>query len=563
LTIYYSILNALLLIAAFILVKHSWHRYRYFLQMIQQNGYKIREYFQWLLQHFYTKVIMPEHFLIVLIIFSLLFFISEQLTITASTLILGLFVIFWFHSIDRFKPDQDKKPLVYTPRMQRLAFIQGLILLFFIYVIGDLSFTGRLMNTPIVIRDVTSALLIAEPYFLLFGLILIDMSIPFFLILASMITMPVEWNIHRGFKKKARQKLEGLSNLTVIGITGSYGKTSTKFMIHALLRERYQVCVTPGSYNTPMGICKVINNDLESHHQVLILEMGARYEGNIKELCEIARPDISVITNTGKAHLETFGSPEAIVREKSTLVQEVKQRGVLVLNADDEDVLSMAKLRPDAKVISAGLNNGDLQASEISYDNNGTTFKMHWREGENTKEFDIEMKLLGAHNVLNFLLAAAVARNMGLRPATIAHAATRIEPVEHRLELKTHNGLIVIDDAFNSNPVGAKNALEILKAFTSGRRIIITPGMIELGELQYEENKKFGRQIAEAGLDLIILVGKEQTAPILEGIREISPDTNNIRVVHSLFEANKIVKEYGREGDVVLYENDLPDTYSE
>ncbi len=532
--------------------------------MIQQNGYKIREYFRWMLQNFYSKVVLPEHFLMMLIIFSLLFFLSEQLTITASAIILGLFVLFWFHSSGRFRPEKDKKPLIYTPRMQRLAFIQGLIIICFIYIIADLSFTGRLMNTPITLTGTVSSLLIADPYFLVFGLILVDLSIPFFLILSSLLTMPVEWNIHRGFKKKARKKLEGMSNLTIIGITGSYGKTSTKFMISSLLRERFQVCVTPGSYNTPMGICKVINNDLEGHHQVLVLEMGARYEGNIRELCKIARPDIAVITNTGKAHLETFGSPEAIVREKSSLVKEVKQPGILVLNADDENVRSMAGLRPDAEVITAGLDRGDIRASGVTYNEQGTAFDMHWVEEDGeTRTLQIKMKLLGAHNVLNFLLAAALAIKLGLRPATIAHAATRIEPVEHRLELKKHNGLIVIDDAFNSNPVGAKNALEILCSFTSGRRIIITPGMIELGELQEEENQKFGRHIANAGLDLIILVGKEQTAPILNGIQEVNPQADNVRIVHSLFDANQIVREFSRDGDVVLYENDLPDTYSE
>jgi len=532
--------------------------------MFQQHGYKLNEFYHWIIRNFYNRVIVAEHFLIVIVIFSLLFFLSERLTITAATLILSLFTIFWFGSTSRYKPDKDKKPLVYTARMKRLAGTLAVIFLLFAYIVIDLSFTGRFLNTPIVIRDTGSALMIAEPYFLLFGLIIADMSVPFFLFLAALLMKPVESRVHNRFKKKARKKLAGLPDLKVIAITGSYGKTSTKYMIHSLLRERYNVCMTPGSYNTPMGICKVINNDLEARHQILLLEMGARYEGNIKELCNIAKPDVAVITNVGKAHLETFGSRETIIKEKSTLAKELKPGGILVLNGDDEHVAAMADLSPDSDVIFAGIGQGSIRASDITYNENGTRFILKWhRNNEIVNEQQINMKLLGFHNVQNFLLAAAVAHKFEIRPGTIAHAAERIEPVEHRLELKRRNGLIIIDDAFNSNPTGAKNALDILASFTTGRKIIITPGMIELGDLQDTENQKFGRLIAEAGLDLIILVGKEQTDPILKGIKNIKPDANNIHVVSSLFEANDIIKDYAREGDVILYENDLPDTYNE
>jgi UDP-N-acetylmuramoyl-tripeptide--D-alanyl-D-alanine ligase len=532
--------------------------------MFQQHGYKFNEYYHWVIRNFYNRVIVAEHFLIIIVIFSLLFLLSERLTITAATWILSLFTLFWFGSGSRYTSEKNKKPLVYTARMKRLAGTLAVIFLFFVFIVVDLSFTGRLLNTPVVIRDAGSALMIAEPYFLLFGLIVADMSVPFFLILAGFLMKPVENRIHNRFKKKARTKLLGFPDLKVIAITGSYGKTSTKYMTHSLLQERYQVCMTPGSYNTPMGICKVINNDLEARHQILLLEMGARYEGNISELCSIAKPDIAVITNVGKAHLETFGSPEAIASEKSTLAKELKPGGTLVLNGDDEIVVEMAALNPEAEIILAGIENGSVRASDIRYDKTGTHFIMKWyRNNEVQDEQPISMRLLGVHNVQNFLLAAAVAHKFGIRPATIALAASRIEPVEHRLELKSRDGLTIIDDAFNSNPVGAKNAIDILTSFTSGRRIIITPGMIELGELQESENQEFGRYIAKADLDLVILVGREQTEPIQNGIHEIRPGAENVHVVSSLFEANDIIREYAREGDVILYENDLPDSFNE
>jgi UDP-N-acetylmuramoyl-tripeptide--D-alanyl-D-alanine ligase len=564
LNLYYTILNALLFVSAFVLLKHSWYRFTYFLQMFQQHGYKIREFYHWFIRGFQSRVVIPEHFLFIIVIFSILLFLSESLTISAATLTLSLFTLFWFGSVTRFKAEKDKKPLVYTARMKRLAFTLGTFLFLFIFTIIDLSFTGRLMNTPIVIRGTGNALLAAEPYFLLFGLVLADMSVPFFLFLAAWLMAPLERSIHNSFKNKARKKLSGMPDLKIIAITGSYGKTSTKFLIHALLKERYQVCMTPGSYNTPMGICKVINNDLEARHQILILEMGARYEGNIKELCEIARPDVSVITNVGIAHLETFGSEENIAREKSTLAKELKPGGILVLNGDDEAVSAMGSLNKEAKILYAGIHNGSVRASGIEYNEKGTRFAMQWLEnGRITEEHEIGLRLLGAHNVQNFLLAACVAREFGIRPGTMALAAAQIEPVEHRLELKQQNGLTIIDDAFNSNPTGAKNAVEILSSFPAGRKVIITPGMIELGDIQEEVNRMFGKHIAEANLDLVILVGRQQTEPILQGFREHGGPQEKVRVANSLFEANEIARQFVRDGDVILYENDLPDTYSE
>jgi UDP-N-acetylmuramoyl-tripeptide--D-alanyl-D-alanine ligase len=330
-------------------------------------------------------------------------------------------------------------------------------------------------------------------------------------------------------------------------------------MIRDLLSERYSVCSTPGSYNTPMGICKVINNDLQAHHQVLVLEMGARYEGNIAELCDIVEPHISVVTNVGIAHLETFGSKYAIAQTKSTLVKRTRPGGTAVLNADDERVKAMADLRNDIEIIRPGLQKGDIRAKNIHYDHRGVQFMV--ADDADTEKFS--MKLLGSHNVQNMLLAVGVGKAMGLRLRTMSVAAVRMEPVEHRLELKTQGDITVVDDAFNSNPVGAKNAVETLAAFETGKRIIITPGMIELGELQEEKNYEFGQQIGNANLDQVILIGKNQTKPIREGIASTGFDMSKVKTVSSLYDANRIMHSMTGKGDVVLYENDLPDSFNE
>lgn len=561
---YYTFLDLLQIVFVAILVRHSLYRIRYFLHMFQQLGYKTREFRSWFHKHFSSKIIISEHVLFNLVIICLLFFLSARLTPSSATIIFSVFVFFWFFPVGRFRLKKEKKKLVFTPRMKRLAATLTTLILPLWYATIELSYTGSLSGF-VTVRQLDNLFLAADPYLLSFGFVLADMIIPFFLFVAAFLMKPIEKRIQNRFKKQARNKLAAIPALKVIAITGSYGKTSTKFILEAILKERYKVCVTPGSYNTPMGICKVINNDLYAGHQVLILEMGARYPGNIRELCEIATPDISIITNIGVSHLETFGSKEVLIREKSTLARELKRGGILILNGDDQHVAEMADLRKDVKIIKTG-SNGSMAAKNIRYDHNGTTFELISNKnstGESGK-IDVTTSLLGKHNIQNILLASAAARELGIREQTIALAVRSLKPVEHRLELRKEGDIYIIDDAFNSNPVGAENALEILSGFQTGRRIIITPGMIELGNLQEAANYKFGEQIANANLDLVILVGKSQTTPIYEGIRSTSNGAKtDVKIVNSLFEANDLLNNFIKPGDVVLYENDLPDTFNE
>ncbi|MEX0823408.1 MAG: UDP-N-acetylmuramoyl-tripeptide--D-alanyl-D-alanine ligase [Balneolaceae bacterium] len=555
---YTLLLEGLLILVIAIFIRHSLYRARHHLHMFQQVGYKTNEYRTWLNNNFYDKGITAEHILFNIVILSMLYLFIEWVTLSAGTLIIITFSIFWFLGVSRYREEKEKKPLVFTSRMKRLTTVLGIILFVSWYYLIRLSYSG------LALHNFADPFMSTDPYLLSFSLVVIDMLVPFFLYFSAWLMKPVETFIQNGFKRKARKKLASLPHLKVVAITGSYGKTSTKFVIDTFLKERIRVCVTPGSYNTPMGICKVINNDLSAQHQVLILEMGARYEGNIQELCKIARPDISIITNVGISHLETFGSQKAVAREKSTLARELKPGGTLILNSDDPLVKEMGTLRDDVKVVYAG-SEGSVRADDIKVGPSGTSFTMQWMsdDGKPEQQEKIETQLLGAHNIQNMLLAGAVAREFGIRMKTIALAASGMKPVEHRLELKRQNGLIIIDDAFNSNPVGAKNAVDILSSFESGRRIIITPGMIELGDRESEENEKFGEHIARSAIDLIILVGEEQTQPIRRGIQKsVNGPEVNVKVVNSLFEANDIVMDYAKPGDIVLYENDLPDTYS-
>ncbi|MBO6523143.1 MAG: UDP-N-acetylmuramoyl-tripeptide--D-alanyl-D-alanine ligase [Balneolaceae bacterium] len=532
------------------------------MHVFQQVGYKQNEYWHWLRDNWERKVIPADLAIFNLFLFGLvvgLEWLDIEITNSSTAVILFLLSFFWFGTVKKYRSEKVKKPLVFTSRMKRLTIPVVLIALFIPAFFTVWTYSGLFPFLWVSVPTYDPGLLSFDVILLVFGWIFGALLLPFLIFIGSSITKPIERSIQNGFKKQARKKIASMPHLKIIALTGSYGKTSTKFMVRDLLKERYSVCSTPGSYNTPMGICKVINNDLQSHHQILILEMGARYEGNIQELCDIAQPDISIITNVGVAHLETFGSQDVIAREKGKLVDNLKSGGVAILNADDPRVSKMGEGRPEIKRVLVGLNQGEITAGDISYDTSGSAFEVSF--GEEKEQF--QTRLLGAHNVQNMLLAIGAAHHLGIRPKTMAIAAKSIEPIEHRLELKQQGDIFIIDDAFNSNPVGAKNAVEILGQFKSGSRIIITPGMIELGDIEYEENKHFGRAIAKAKLDLVILVGEERAKPIKDGIEEAEESAQNVKVVNSLFEANDLVREYAKPGDVILYENDLPDVYNE
>lgn len=559
---YYTLLDVGAILLCLLFLRYTWHRMRFFLHTYQQVGYKNNEFWQWMKGHWDEKVIPANIAMVNIAIFLLLWlddWVLETITYSSLSIIFFVFSVFWFGSVSRYTQAKVKKPLVYTSRVKRFMIPFVILSAIFPALFTYMSFTGFLPYFNVPLPNHFSGFLSFDLLMLLVGWGFGATFIPFFILLSGLFTKPVETFIQNGFKRQARKKLASMPDLKVIAITGSYGKTSTKFMIRDLLKERFNVCSTPGSYNTPMGICKVINNDLQSNHQILILEMGARYEGNIQELCDIAKPDISVVTNVGVAHLETFGSQDVIAKEKGTLVDNLDDGDVAILNADDPRVSKMGADRPEIDRILVGLEKGEIRGSAISYDTSGMEFDVEI--GEEKERF--QTKLLGAHNVQNLLLAVGVAKHFGIRLKTMALAAAKIEPIEHRLELKRQGDLFVIDDAFNSNPVGAKNAVDILAQFNSGQRIIITPGMVELGEIEAEENRKFGSTIGKANLDLVVLVGEERAQPILEGIREHDTTAMNVRVVNDLFEANELVKKHARAGDVILYENDLPDVYNE
>ena len=330
-----------------------------------------------------------------------------------------------------------------------------------------------------------------------------------------------------------------MPNLKIIGITGSYGKTSTKYILNTILSQKYNTLMTPESYNTTMGVVRTINEKLTSVHQLFICEMGAKYVGDIKEICDIVHPNYGIITAIGPQHLDTFKSLDNVKKTKLELIDSLpEQDGIAFVNWEDENIRNSKITK---KMIKFGLSkDSDYYAENIEITEKGSVFDVVIPGKERIK---IKTKLLGNLNILNIVGAIAIADKLGLSTDEIKMGVKYIKPVPHRLELKQNsNGSIIIDDAYNSNNKGAKMALEVLKFFENKKRILITPGIVELGDKSYEINKELGINAADS-CDFIILVGAKQTVPILEGIQEKNYPNSQIFIANNLEEALKKMNE--------------------
>ncbi len=500
------------------------------------------------------------------------------------------------------------KPLVFTDRAQRLLVAALLPLLLLLLVAISLVGAGLTLAGLIVLLAAAFALLAFAPWTLL-G--------------ANLALRPVQNAINRHYERQARHLLSDWAPLT-IGITGSYGKTTTKFCVGAVLETDRPTLVTPDSYNSFLGVIRTINEQLEWRYRAFVVEMGMFRRGDIAELCELVHPKIGVITAIGPMHLERLGSIEQIAAAKGELLDALPADGHFVTNADDPRCLELAARAtvpvtlfgiddpsrqnvddraliqqgtphrstdtavatpqgtpdrsteaaviaptaagtPDGTPNPSPKNTPEVQviARDIRLADGRTEFNLQL-EGPDSPIIPVSAGLLGRHNVSNLLAAAAVGHVLGIEPARIADGLAQVQAPPHRLQ-PIHNrqaGIVVIDDAYNSNPDGAAAALEVLREHPAKRRLLVTPGMVELGELETELNRNFGEQ-AGAVCDIAILVGPLRTAPIREGLAAAGMDSESIHVVRDIAEATTLLGSLTRAGDVVLFENDLPDTYAE
>ena len=435
-----------------------------------------------------------------------------------------------------------KKAFVFTPRVKRLYAVS------FIVMTAVLYFIVCLINQLIGLSDIWLVLFFLFPMFL-----------PLWIALCGLLAWPIEKAISEMYFRDAQRILRERKDLVRIGITGSWGKTSVKFILGTILEEKYHTLVTPASFNTPMGVTKVIRSRLEPGHRVFVAEMGARHVGDIKEMCRLVHPQIGLLTSVGPQHLDTFKTVERVAKTKYELIEALPEDGEAFF-ADDGDICRALYEKTKIRKHLTGLDpeKDEIRAEEIRYSPEGSTFLLC--RGEEKTE--CTTRLLGELNIRNILLCASAALSLGLSMKQIARGISKIKPVEHRLQLVRHpGGLNVIDDAFNSNIRGAKQAFQVLKQFPQ-KRIVVTPGMVELGGQEAEMNREFGAAMADY-CDIAVLVGKKRSEAISAGLKEHGFPQEMIRVVGSLEEATQLIRKITGTGDTVLFENDLPDNYSE
>ena len=496
---------------------------RYDIHMFQHNSYRVERYVRWFRTgHKFGRAAVIAA-LAVAGVFDIPYF-------SVAAIVIMLWIA-WkeFRTV-------YKKPIVYTMRVKRL-FLTAAIL-------TAAAVGAALVFIPIYAHAVALALLI----------------MPIVMLAANLVNKPLEAAISRWYYNDAKRILRSMPNLTIIGVTGSFGKTSTKHYLYRILSERYNVLMTPGNFNTTLGVIRTVREHLKPHHQIFIVEMGAKQVGDIKEICDLVHPTIGVVTAVGEMHLETFGSVENVLRTKFELIDSLPADGLGVVNLDSEPIAA-AKLSYPCRMVGYGVEaeKADYRAEQINYTPAQTTFSI--KSGGTLRE-EYSTHLAGRGNILNLLAAVAVADALQVSEAQQKRAMRQIEQIEHRLSIKrTAGGITIIDDAYNSNPAGAKMALEVLRDFnTGGRKIVVTPGFVEMGESQYRNNKELGANIAAAA-DIAIVVNRVNRDAIVEGLGAAGFSAEKTIQTDSFAEASAYLATTMRAGDVILYENDLPDSF--
>lgn len=507
--------------------------------MLQQNSNRNDRYSRWMTESGESTWV-PR--LLAMVCFFMLFvnFIPYVLSLSITIIVSAWCII-------KLLTAKYKKPLVFTKRAIRIYSVAILLMIAICL--------GIFLLSLFVIRDS-----LLRSFTDLSAIMILSFSISYnYIKVSNFILKPVERHINKKYYDEAASILRSMPDLEVIGITGSYGKTSTKHYLYRILSEEFDVVMTPGNFNTTLGVIRTIREHIKPYNQIFIAEMGAKQPGDIKEICNLVNPRIGIITAVGPQHLESFGSIESVQSTKFELADALPSDGFAVVNNDFEYIANRKVENVECcRYAVDQIEESDFHAADIEYTPQGTGFSICDDNGEVIRLFT---RLVGKCNVSNLMAAVIVALKMGVSKEKIRYAVSKIEQVEHRLSIKrTASGITIIDDAYNSNPVGSSMALEVLSGMSGGKRIIITPGMIELGTDQYRLNKEFGEKIASSA-DVVIIVGEYNKEALSDGLREGGVDDSRLHYAATFNQAQQLMLSLATSGDTVLYENDLPDTF--
>lgn len=499
------------------------------LMMLQQNSYMNDRYIRW-----FNQSGESTNYLRIGACISLLLCLVRHIPFWAS---LGCAILIMSWGTVSLLKRKYKKPLVVTKRVGRLYTVTAMLSLVVIAITW--AATGVLLYAAV-------------------AAIALNVVSPLIMLAANILLRPVEKRINRKFYNEAQSILRSMPELKIIGVTGSYGKTSTKHYLNRILSEKYDVAMTPGNFNTTLGVIRTVREYLKPYNEVFIVEMGAKQLGDIKEICDLVHPSMGIVTAVGEQHLESFKTIENVQRTKFELVDALPSDGLAIVNNDF--AMGASRKVDNVKCLRYAISatdGADYIASIDEITPVGTAFTI---KGEG-REYKFHTRLVGECNISNLTAAVIVALKLGVDENKIAYAIEKIEQVEHRLNMKrTAGGVTIIDDAYNSNPTGSKMALDVLAAMNKGKRIVVTPGMVELGDRQYELNKELGRYAASRA-DVVIVVGQYNKDALSEGLVEGEASEDKVIFASTFGEAQQILSQILKNGDTVLYENDLPDTF--
>jgi len=479
--------------------------FRLHLTILQQEHYEVGRFLKWVFTHFFTRRLPTRKPVVWTVKAKALFFLSLIVSVVISILVASLGI--WSAAAEEFG-----------------------IWVFY--------------------------LLLVTCYFLL----LLSPWLP--LAITQLLLLPLETWKKRGIIAAAATRLSSFSNLTVVGIAGSYGKTSMKTIVAHILKGAKKVLATPLSHNVPMGVAEVIDLELDEKVEVFVVEMGEFYRGDVRELCRMVKPNIGMITGLNSQHTERLGTIEKAAATLFELADWFRQHpeknilGKIFLNSEDENIRHhVASHGLENEVVFYSPNQGDFQATNVRFTEEGTMFDL---QTPSLPLATCRLPLLGTGQITNVLGALTVATRMGV---PLEHLLKRLESlpqIPHRLERKVwENGMLLIDDAFNSNVDGFRQALDVLGKLPRTNKILVTPGIIELGNQTKNVHEELGK-IANQICTRIVLVGRSERTEALASALDPAK-TIWINGIHDLWPMIPTLCPDPKDS-IILLENDLPES---
>lgn len=552
-----------------------------YLHIFQQQEYDNHRMFAWIINNLAIDKRLSITLLITFYINLLIFYKFNFLHNLSKLIITNFLTILPISIIAYLEKDPlkfAKKPLILTDRAKRIYYLA-----LFMNFVGTLGILSLKINLR---------------YYLI-QLLLIIHLIPLYLIVANILLIPLEKYIQHNYWKLATSILTKYKPL-IIGITGSFGKTTVKHFLGHILQQVDHTLITSGSINTPMGIVKTIREELNASHKYFIVEMGAYQIGSINKICQLTPPNFGIITAVGSAHYERFKDLENVAYTKFELAEAViKNVAKNVAAISNDNIDSKIKVIINQQVLNTEYAKKYLQEHNKVIDvldpnasiSNIVQLKsgLTWDLNIDGIIYKISTPIFGIHNVTNISLACLAAFYLNVPIPIIINSLKTMPQVNHRLEIKQQNNYTIIDDSYNANPDGFKSALELLnflqtsqanQIYTSaspdnqvnqnnstskmikGRKILITPGLIELGDKHEEEHFKLG-MLAAKYVDILIIINLNRIKSFLVGFKQnitVGQQTQ-ILTLDSWQQAQNWLNNNCRPNDIVLIANDLPDLY--